>query len=114
MNALIPTNDRQSVHENWTACSDEMLVSAAKGGNLVAFNVLCERYSPRTLRKIYCITKDWEDAEDALQDALLKAFTHLKTFEGRCPLFVMVHQDCHQFIPYDSSEAKGAPRGITG
>src|SRR3984957_5694768 len=84
MDTLIPTNDRQSVLENWTACSDEMLVSAAKGGNLVAFNVLCERYSPRPLRKIYCITKDWEDAEDALQDALLKAFTHLKTFEGRC------------------------------
>jgi RNA polymerase sigma-70 factor (ECF subfamily) len=84
MNRLIPTNDKQAVDENWTACSDEILVSAAKSGNLAAFNTLCERYSPRTLRKIYCITKDWEDAEDALQDALLKAFTHLKTFEGRC------------------------------
>ncbi len=72
------------IHENWTTYSDEILVSAAKGGDLAAFNTLCERYSPRTLRKIYCITKDWEDAEDALQDALLKAFTHLKTFEGRC------------------------------
>jgi RNA polymerase sigma-70 factor, ECF subfamily len=84
MNTLIPTNDKQRVHENWTTCSDEMLVSAAKSGDLAAFNTLCERYSPKTLRKIYCITKDWEDAEDALQDALLKAFTHLNTFEGRC------------------------------
>ena len=84
MSTLIPTKDKQAAHENWTACSDEMLVSAAKGGDLASFNTLCERYSPRTLRKIHCITKDWEDAEDALQDALLKAFTHLKTFEGRC------------------------------
>jgi RNA polymerase sigma-70 factor, ECF subfamily len=84
MDTLIPTKDRLVVHENWTACSDEMLVSAAKDGDLAAFNTLCERYTPRTLRKIYSITKDWEDAEDALQDALLKAFTHLKTFEGRC------------------------------
>jgi RNA polymerase sigma-70 factor, ECF subfamily len=84
VNTLIPTNDKQAVHQNWTTYSDEMLVSAAKGGDVAAFNALCDRYSPRTLRKIYCITKDWEDAEDALQDALLKAFTHLKTFEGRC------------------------------
>jgi RNA polymerase sigma-70 factor, ECF subfamily len=80
VNTLIPTNDKQAVHQNWTTYSDEMLVSAAKGGDVAAFNALCDRYSPRTLRKIYCITKDWEDAEDAL----LKAFTHLKTFEGRC------------------------------
>jgi RNA polymerase sigma-70 factor, ECF subfamily len=84
VNTLIPKNDKQAVHQNWTTYSDEMLVSAAKGGDVAAFNALCDRYSPRTLRKIYCITKDWEDAEDALQDALLKAFTHLKTFEGRC------------------------------
>jgi hypothetical protein len=32
MDTLIPTNDRLVVHENWTACSDEMLVSAAKMG----------------------------------------------------------------------------------
>jgi RNA polymerase sigma factor (sigma-70 family) len=84
MDTLIPTNDRLVVQEDWIASSDEKLVSAAKDGDLAAFNTLCERYTPRTLRKIYSITKDWEDAEDALQDALLKAFTHLKTFEGRC------------------------------
>jgi RNA polymerase sigma-70 factor (ECF subfamily) len=84
MSTLSPTKDKQAPYQNCTACSDEMLVNAAKGGDLTAFNTLCERYSPRTLRKIYSITKDWQDAEDALQDALLKAFTHLKTFEGRC------------------------------
>ena len=66
MDTLIPTKDRLVVHEDWIACSDEMLVSAATGGDLAAFNTLCERYTPRTLRKIYSITKDWEDAEDAL------------------------------------------------
>ena len=83
MNTLIPTNDKQAVHQNWTTYSDEMLVSAAKGGDVAAFNALCDRYSPRTLRKIYCITKDWEDAEDAHQDSFLKAFIHLNKFEGR-------------------------------
>jgi RNA polymerase sigma-70 factor, ECF subfamily len=32
---------------------------------------------------IYRITKNREDTEDALQDTALKAFTHLKGFEGR-------------------------------
>ncbi len=63
--------------------SDELLVSAAKSGERSAFVALCERHSNKTLRRIYRITKNWQDAEDVLQDSFLKAFIHLKNFEGR-------------------------------
>jgi RNA polymerase sigma-70 factor (ECF subfamily) len=63
--------------------SDESLVSAAKAGMPTAYAELCHRHSTKVFRTVQRITRNKEDAEDALQDALLKAFTHLHTFDGR-------------------------------
>src|SRR5258708_5853480 len=41
---------------------------------------------PRFLRMAYAILRNKEDAEDAVQDALLSACLHLRTFEGRSAL----------------------------
>lgn len=38
---------------------------------------------PRFLRMAYAILRNKEDAEDAVQDALLSAYLHLRAFEGR-------------------------------
>jgi RNA polymerase sigma-70 factor (ECF subfamily) len=62
---------------------EKRLVAAAKFGQTVAFDVLCERYSPRIMRALYRITKNREDAEDALQDSFLSAFVHISEFDGR-------------------------------
>jgi len=35
------------------------------------------------LHKIYRITNNWQDAEDVLQESLMRAFVHLHTFEFR-------------------------------
>ena len=63
--------------------NDEILVTAAKDGQDQAFSELCSRHSKKTLRTTYRITRNHQDAEDALQDAFLKAYVHLKTFDGR-------------------------------
>lgn len=63
--------------------SDESLVSAARGGDLAAFTDLCRRNSPRVFRTLCQITRNHEDAEDALQDSLMRAFVHLESFDGR-------------------------------
>jgi RNA polymerase sigma factor (sigma-70 family) len=63
--------------------SDYVLVLAAKSGDSAAFVELCGRHSRKILPRIYRITKNREDAEDALQDAFLRAFVHLRGFEGR-------------------------------
>ncbi len=62
---------------------DESLVSRAMGGDLGAFDDLCKLHSPRLRRMIYQITRNREDAEDALQDSLMRAFVHLTSFDGR-------------------------------
>lgn len=63
--------------------SDELLVSAAKAGDHLAFTELCGRHSKKLLSVIYRITRNSHDAEDVLQESLLKAFTHVDSFEGR-------------------------------
>jgi RNA polymerase sigma factor (sigma-70 family) len=76
------TISEQSVteeHDN----GGESLVSRAMGGDLAAFDDLCKLHSPRLRRMIYQITRNHEDAEDALQDSLMRAFVHLTSFDGR-------------------------------
>ena len=59
------------------------MVAAAKLGVSAAFDELCRSHAKRIFRVTYRITKNREDAEDALQDSLLLAFTHIKEFDGR-------------------------------
>lgn len=63
--------------------SVERLVKAAKGGHSTAFGTLCERYTQQLLRVAHRITRNHEDSEDAVQDALLRAFVHLGNFDGQ-------------------------------
>jgi RNA polymerase sigma factor (sigma-70 family) len=63
--------------------NDEMLVIAAKSGEHSAFSELWSRHSKKAFNTMYRITRNRQDAEDALQEAFLKAFVHLKNFDGR-------------------------------
>jgi RNA polymerase sigma factor (sigma-70 family) len=63
--------------------AERSLVEAAKAGQPTAFGALCERYSQQLLRIALRVTRNREDAEDAVQDALLRAFVHLRDFDGR-------------------------------
>lgn len=58
------------------------LVAAAKRGDVAAFEELVNRYERRIFRLTSNITQNREDAEDAAQDAFLKAFQHLDSFQG--------------------------------
>lgn len=62
---------------------ERFLVEAAKRGDHDAFASLVRRHSARTYQLLLRILRDREDAQDALQEAFLKAFSHLNTFEGK-------------------------------
>jgi RNA polymerase sigma-70 factor (ECF subfamily) len=74
--------------ENYTCghneISDDDLITAAQRGDHQAFEELCGRHSSITKTKIFSIVRNHEDAEDALQDTLLRAFTHLSSFRRSC------------------------------
>jgi RNA polymerase sigma-70 factor (ECF subfamily) len=65
-----------------TAATDEVLVGMAKLGNCAAFAELWERHSSPAFRMAFRITRNRNDADDVVQDAWMKAYVHLKTFDG--------------------------------
>jgi RNA polymerase sigma-70 factor, ECF subfamily len=66
---------------------NEHLVRAAQAGSSAAFAELREIYSRRVFRKLLTITRNREDAEDALQDAFMRAYVALPRFEGRSSFY---------------------------
>jgi len=62
---------------------DEELLLAARSGCHAAFAELQNTYSRPIYKRILSITRNREDAEDALQDTFLRAYLALPSFEGR-------------------------------
>ena len=84
MNSLTSAVSKAATIEDGpTEMSEAALVSMAKLGDSDAFVYLSKLHSNKLLRTIYQITRNWHDAEDALQDATLRAFSHLKDFQGK-------------------------------
>ncbi len=61
---------------------EHLLVAASKKGDAAAFEELVSRYEDKIFRLTKNITGNREDAEDAMQDAFLKAYSHLQDFHG--------------------------------
>jgi len=69
-----------------------LLVDAAKTGDPRAFGELVRRYRPRILALALHLTGSKAEAEDIAQDAFLKAYVHLPSFEGRSAFFTWVYR----------------------
>jgi len=61
---------------------DLALVHASRGGNVAAFEQLVKRYDAKLLRIAQNVTKNPEDAEEAVQEAFFKAYQKLDQFQG--------------------------------
>jgi RNA polymerase sigma-70 factor (ECF subfamily) len=67
-----------------TLRTDDDLIQAAKAGNHDAFAELCRRHTRATRQKIMAIVRQQEDAEDAMQETLLRAYLNLGRFRQTC------------------------------
>ena len=65
------------------ALDDLSLVHACKKGAVNAFEQLVKRYDARLFRIAQHITHNPEDAEEAVQEAFLKAFRNLSSFQEK-------------------------------
>jgi RNA polymerase sigma-70 factor, ECF subfamily len=83
MSAFIASANNSVIRSSLKKLSDARLVVAAKSGDAIAFVELSTRHSDMILRRTYRIVKNWQDAEDVLQESFMKAFIHLKDFEER-------------------------------
>ena len=74
---------RNGIDVKFIVPADEDLVAAAKLRDHPAFAELWTRHSNTAFKMAYRITGNRDDAEDAIQDAWMKAYMHLSTFDGR-------------------------------
>src|ERR1044071_3021798 len=61
-------------------------LASAQSGNEEAFARLTEPYRQELLAHCYRILGSFEDAEDMLQESLVRVWKNLKSFEGRSSL----------------------------
>src|ERR1700741_4397080 len=73
----------RSLRSEWRDKSDFALVAATKSGENHAFELLVERYEKRIFNLAYRITRNREDARDAVQQGFQKGLMHLNRFHGK-------------------------------
>jgi len=69
-----------------TTARDQELLCAARAGSHAAFEKLQEMYTHLLYKRVLSITRNREDAEDAVQDTFFRAWVALPSFEGRAKL----------------------------
>jgi RNA polymerase sigma-70 factor (ECF subfamily) len=61
---------------------DQEIVARVRAGDTALFEVLMRRYNTRLYRAVRGVLRDEAEVEDAMQQAYLRAYTALGTFEG--------------------------------
>jgi RNA polymerase sigma-70 factor (ECF subfamily) len=72
--------------------SEEQLLEAARGGDERAFGELIDRCVAQVRRRIFRMVRNQQDAEDVLQDSLLRAYLHLNQFRGASSFSSWLHR----------------------
>jgi RNA polymerase sigma-70 factor (ECF subfamily) len=70
----------QAKNEEW---SDEQVVARVLAGDTALYELLMRRHNQRLYRVARAILRDDAEAEDVMQDAYVRAYQNLGTFEGR-------------------------------
>ncbi|MBY0507417.1 MAG: sigma-70 family RNA polymerase sigma factor [Bryobacteraceae bacterium] len=70
----------QKNRSEYSLLTDDELVTQAKSGNDAAFTELIERHRSISFKLAFSILRDRSDAEDEVQNATWKAYSHLDQF----------------------------------
>ena len=66
---------------------DVALIERVRAGDVAAYDALVRKYERQVFRISQHITQNREDAEDAMQDAFLKAYEKLDQFQGNSKFY---------------------------
>src|ERR1700693_2205572 len=72
--------------------NDIAAVSQARGGDSEAFRLLVERHSRAIFRVAYRMTGNEHDADDVVQEAFLRAYRQIDSFEERANFGTWLHR----------------------
>ena len=85
------TTTEASIREETQTCwspldvSDEVIISAVRGGDTSQFEELVRRYSPRIFATVRRHSRREDDVNDVVQDIFIRAFQRLASFRGDAP-----------------------------
>jgi RNA polymerase sigma-70 factor, ECF subfamily len=82
----LPQNWKKSMHNRNTFGSDERQEVGGKDAAAQQFEQILASGLPTLYRRAYRILGNTADAEDAVQDAVLAAYTHLNQFRGQAQI----------------------------
>jgi RNA polymerase sigma-70 factor (ECF subfamily) len=71
---------------------DGDLITRFKGGDLSGFEELVRKYQDRVYNLCRYMIQDTQDAQDAAQDAFLKAYQNLKAFKPDASLYTWLYR----------------------
>ncbi len=113
-----------SIKANADAMPDEEVVKQVLAGEIALFEILMRRYNQRLYRVARSILRDESEAEDVIQEAYVRAYTHLNQFAGDAKFStwltkIAVHESFARlrrrgrFVEIDSAqEAEGNSMGL--
>jgi RNA polymerase sigma factor (sigma-70 family) len=79
INSFAPQNENQLAN---LKLAEATLLRDSKRSKAEVFELVCEALRPRLLKIALRITRNREDAEDAVQDSLMRAYLHIGDFQG--------------------------------
>lgn len=93
--------------------SDLELVARVRGGDEGAFRALVDRHRQRIFALCHRILRDPEDAEDAAQEAFVKAYRRLDSFRGDSQLYTWLYRIATN-VANDHYQARRRRRSVEG
>ena len=100
----------------WMEFSDEQAVAAARGGDHDAFRALVERHTRSLYRLGYRMMGNEHDAEEVVQEAMIRAYKRLDKFEERANFGTWIYRiavncalDLRRVRQRDESRRHSAP-----
>lgn len=76
------TSENRRLNQSAERLPEQRHLAQSRSGNSASFESLCAPHSGRLLKTAFKITGNREDAEDAVQDSLMRAFVRIHDFRG--------------------------------
>lgn len=99
--------------------NDAALIAATLQGDTHAFGMLVRQHQDRVFTAVYHVLGDRQEAEDLTQEAFVKAFVNLASFQGQSSFFTWIYRIAFNLAatrrqrkrPWISLEAQRASHG---